>query len=135
MPPIDYRQYPPNWWTVVRPAVLKRAGRVCERPGCDHADGEKMLSVKLYDTGRRVWVRGKKQAEKVARQSGWEGPITEPIIKPINIVLTVAHLDHDEDNMDVSIDRLQAMCQLCHLKYDTQEKQRRQGLRSTQPHQ
>lgn len=38
------------------------------------------------------------------------------------IVLTIAHLDHDELNHDVEMNRLMAMCQLCHLQYDAYEK-------------
>lgn len=34
------------------------------------------------------------------------------------VVLTIAHLDHDKSNADVSDDRLRALCQACHLKYD-----------------
>lgn len=34
------------------------------------------------------------------------------------IVLTIAHLDHDKENHQVSIDRLRAWCQQCHLNYD-----------------
>jgi protein-arginine kinase activator protein McsA len=34
------------------------------------------------------------------------------------VVLTIAHLDHDADNWEVSDDRLKAMCQACHLGYD-----------------
>ena len=32
------------------------------------------------------------------------------------IILTVAHLDHNEQNCDD--DNLKAMCQRCHLRYD-----------------
>jgi len=34
------------------------------------------------------------------------------------IVLTTAHLDHDSENWDITIDRLRSLCQGCHLKYD-----------------
>jgi len=34
------------------------------------------------------------------------------------VVLTIAHLDHDKSNHNVSDDRLKALCQGCHLKYD-----------------
>lgn len=34
------------------------------------------------------------------------------------IVLTTAHLDHDPENWDITIDRLRSLCQGCHLKYD-----------------
>ncbi len=41
------------------------------------------------------------------------------------IVLTIAHLDHDETNWDVKDERLAALCQPCHLRYDAPEKARR----------
>ena len=34
------------------------------------------------------------------------------------VVLTIAHLDHDKENWEVSDDRLRAWCQRCHLAYD-----------------
>jgi len=45
--------------------------------------------------------------------------------KKSKVILTIAHLDHDETNWDVSDDRLAALCQRCHLSYDAAEKQRR----------
>jgi 5-methylcytosine-specific restriction endonuclease McrA len=41
-------------------------------------------------------------------------------IKPngTKVVLTIAHLDHDADNHNVADDRLAALCQACHLRYD-----------------
>lgn len=45
--------------------------------------------------------------------------------KAVKIILTIAHLDHDEENWDVKDDRLAALCQKCHLEYDRPEKQRR----------
>lgn len=43
----------------------------------------------------------------------WLHPVTGS-----DVILTIAHLDHDSDNMDVKIERLRAWCQRCHLKYD-----------------
>lgn len=34
------------------------------------------------------------------------------------VILTIAHLDRDRDNHEVSDDRLRALCQRCHLRYD-----------------
>jgi len=48
------------------------------------------------------------------------------------VVLTIAHLDHDETNMDIKDDRLMAMCQWCHLNYDAVEKYRRIMSKSKQ---
>lgn len=44
---------------------------------------------------------------------------------PVKVVLTVAHLDHDEENWDVKDERLAALCQKCHLTYDIPEKKKR----------
>lgn len=37
---------------------------------------------------------------------------------PVKVVLTIAHLDHDKENHNVTDDRLAALCQKCHLNYD-----------------
>ena len=41
--------------------------------------------------------------------------------KPVQFVLTVAHLDHQPGNCDPS--NLVAMCSVCHLRYDSKRKQ------------
>ena len=51
---------------------------------------------------------------------------TVPNPKQVKVVLTIAHLDHDETNWDVKDERLKASCQICHLRYDAKEKYRRQ---------
>lgn len=48
------------------------------------------------------------------------------------IVITIAHLDHDEDNWSVQDERLAALCQKCHLQYDAKEKARRRLLKKSQ---
>ena len=37
--PIDYKKYPPNWLTEIRPRILKRAGGRCEFPGGGGEEG------------------------------------------------------------------------------------------------
>jgi len=41
------------------------------------------------------------------------------------VVLTIAHLDHDESNWNVTDERLKALCQACHFRYDNKDNQRR----------
>ena len=41
--------------------------------------------------------------------------------KVIKAKLAVAHLDHDAENHAVSMDRLQLMCNCCHLAYDKED--------------
>src|SRR5688572_9115279 len=113
--PIDYKRYPPNWKKEIVPAVLARANNKCECCGLENKSvvyGIK-LCLKDYDDGRyklkSIWFRNRQDAER-------ELQIYD--ISNILVVLTISHLDHDEENWNVSIDRLKAMCQLCHLRYD-----------------
>lgn len=111
--PIDYSKYPPNWKTEIRPYILKRAKNCCEE--CGFENGLKVLSYK--EDGRTFWVHG------------LFGDLVPDNHKEVKVVLTVAHLDHDESNHEVSYDRLKAMCQLCHLRYDSEEKNKRRNLK------
>ncbi|GAB3233175.1 hypothetical protein GCM10027346_20950 [Hymenobacter seoulensis] len=43
----------------------------------------------------------------------------------IRIILTVAHLDHDEHNWQVDDSRLVLLCQACHLNHDRADNARR----------
>jgi len=119
--PIDYSRYPPNWKKELVPAVRKRSGGCCEQ--CGLANGQIVYAIKLAvkdDNGRyklrSVWFSDERDAKR-------ECNIYR--VKPVKVVLTVAHLDHDETNHDVSIDRLKDLCQICHLRYDAKEKYRR----------
>lgn len=107
--PINYKKYPPNW-KELRAAVLKRANNRCEFCG-----------VKNYDFGTRD---KKGNFTPIDSYMEMENAVMdgENVIK---IILTVAHLDHDETNHDVKIERLAALCQRCHLNYDISEKVRR----------
>lgn len=132
--PIDYSKYPPNWKTEIRPAILKRAKNTCEHDGCSFRHLETAWSVESFKTGRFIWVKDFKEAIKISRKEGWslaeDIMVEDKIIKPVKVVLTIAHLDHDESNFNVSMDRLKAMCQLHHIRYDYEEKQRRTKLKS-----
>lgn len=48
-----------------------------------------------------------------------------PEWRKVKVILTIAHLDHDETNWDVKDERLLAMCQRHHIQYDAKEKYRR----------
>lgn len=120
--PIDYKKYPKNWLSEIRPRILMRAGHNCEI--CGLGNGQTVWSVELYvrrrGTGRygyqNIWFSNKNDAARCQNSHD---------IKIVVVVLTVAHLDHDEENHDVKDDRLAAMCQMCHLKYDAKEKGKR----------
>jgi hypothetical protein len=91
--PIDYRKYPKNWKTEIRPAILDRAKHCCEFCGVPN------YSVGYRDKGGVFVKAGRSDKYKVFK-----------------IVLTVAHLNHDiTDNRH---ENLRALCQRCHLHYD-----------------
>lgn len=110
--PIDYKKYPSNW-KEIRERILKRAGNRCE----------------CCDLENRQCVWSYKDENKKTNWSLFPDglPLEKKIVK---VVLTIAHLDHDETNHDVKDDRLKAMCQLCHLRYDSKEKKRRKLIKN-----
>lgn len=103
-----------------RQRILDRAEDTCERCGVDNY--AELISVKIKVNGKFIsfWVSGESDARRLAMVS------MQSVTKSIKVVLTIAHLDHDEENHDVKDDRLKAMCQFCHLNYDLPEKMRRQ---------
>ena len=98
--PIDYRKYPANWKSEIRPAILERDGNCCKFCGIE----DQLMGYRLRD-GTFIECSG---MEIEARE--------EDGLKSILIVLTVAHLDHDITNNDH--DNLASLCQRCHLRYD-----------------
>ena len=133
--PIDYSKYPPNWKTEIRPAVLSRANNCCERckvPNYEvvcrgNWNGKPVYqlengSIFCAETGEYI---GQSYTGDV-----WGKTIKEQVIT--KIVLTVAHLDHDAENHNVSLDRLRAWCQRCHLNYDKQNRQQKRKSKKLQ---
>jgi hypothetical protein len=116
--PIDYKKYPSNWKTEIRPAIMERAKNCCEFCGVKHYavgnwDGEKFIPT----------------AGNITHDAAGNGELSykeaRELVKHCNeccddnlivIVLTIAHLDHDVKNNDFS--NLKALCQRCHNRYD-----------------
>ena len=86
--PFNRSLYPDNWRELSAWVRFERAGNRCECSGeCGrHGDGCAAINYN-------------------------EHPVTGS-----KVVLTVAHLDHDISNNNLS--NLKAMCQWCHLNYD-----------------
>jgi hypothetical protein len=86
--PIDYSLYADDWQEISYSIRFERAGGRCECSGeCEKHD------------------------ERCEAQNYAPHPVTGS-----RVILTVAHLDHDINNNDLS--NLMAMCQKCHLTYD-----------------
>jgi hypothetical protein len=123
--PIDYSKYPPNWKTEIRPRIMKRAKNCCEKCGLEHRSFVHAIKLWVRDGSRykyrTLWFRNVQDAVREDMHT---------TAKPVKVVLTIAHLDHDEENHNVKDERLRAWCQLCHLRYDAKEKYRRANLKS-----
>jgi len=92
--PINYSEYPRNWFSEIRPAVLKRAGEVRDGDG-------------------KIVTEARCENEHCRLKNHSNRPDNGSIV-----VLTIAHLDHDKENHNVQLERLRAWCQRCHLNYD-----------------
>ena len=120
--PIDYKRYPANWKKEIVPRVIKRANNRCEICGIEN-------KATIFST--KIWIRDKGRYKYKTIWFSNENDIIRMrddflgLRKKVTVVLTIAHLDHDETNHDVTDDRLMAMCQYCHLNYDAKEKYRR----------
>ncbi len=121
--PIDYNRYPPNWKKEIVPRILARAEGKCECCGVarlsNQVRGCKKVWKQMKHSKRQVSRTFHYNSEDEAVQDGCTA------VYQTKIILTIAHLDHDETNWQVSDERLKAMCQLCHLQYDAAEKYRR----------
>lgn len=112
--PINYKKYRSNWKTKIRPDILERADNRCEKCGVKNYElilrGE-LEGLKVYmilDSGD---VFSSENGDHHGRHK-----FLDKELKPLKVVLTVAHLDHDVNNNDYS--NLKALCQYCHNNYD-----------------
>lgn len=121
--PCDYSKYPPNWLSEIRPRIMQRANNTCEGDNCDFKHNELVWSVKYK--GKSQWFRDYEQAESMPKSFEVKKGVYIDNPKQVRVILTIAHLDHDEQNHDVKDDRLKALCQICHLRYDAKEKYNR----------
>lgn len=111
---IDYKKYPANWRTKIRPAILERANDCCEECGvANYSQGYRDKEGNFYEWSY-VWDL----LERTGRDLFDDVLAHCSEAKMIKIVLTIAHLDHDVTNNDPS--NLKALCQLHHLRHDLQ---------------
>jgi hypothetical protein len=120
--PIDYSKYPSNWFTEIRPNILKRDGNKCKF--C----GKPNYSVGYYENNMWYPTAGNIIHDKIGQLGAKNYSIARELCDNINeyaciddehyivIVLTIAHLDQDINNN--TDENLAALCQRCHLKHD-----------------
>lgn len=96
----------PKEWTSISAEVRERAGWLCEECGVrGGAWGYRDEDGRFHECSRDGFGRD------YGRPPFWFGAR-----RIIEIVITVAHLDHQPENCDPS--NLRAWCQRCHLRYD-----------------
>lgn len=130
--PENVALYPPNW-RAISAAVRERAEWRCEQCGLpNYAVGFRDAQGAFYPLAGsgpcdaagqgRVWPSLEPISYQEAREfaaaantesDGRDGDGNRWFV----IVLTVAHLDHDPRNCELS--NLKALCQQCHLRYDS----------------
>lgn len=113
----NYKDYPLDWKTVIRPAILERDVHKCKFCGVgNYAIGYRDAKGKFYDF---------KTIDDVLNNTGYdyfENELSNCFDKegdpkkPIKIVLTIMHLDHNTQHNEY--DNLAAGCQRCHNIYD-----------------
>lgn len=100
--PENKDRYPSNW-KAIRQSVLERAGNRCEWCRVDN------YAIGWRDSQGRFFQWNNSQVEALFAGK-----------KPIRIILTVAHLDHQPENNDPS--NLAALCQRCHNRHDVADR-------------
>jgi hypothetical protein len=104
--PIDYNDYPSNWKTEIRPAVLMRARDCCELCGVKNR-----MWVWYHPSIPTTFSQDEKDAAR------WYGGAYPG--EGYRVVLTIAHY-HEHEVANCGLDNLKALCQTCHLRHDAQ---------------
>ena len=113
--PIDYKKYPTNWKSEIRPAIIERAKNCCEF--CKVANYKEIIRGTYNDLECYQDDDGNIYDANTSKVIGsdYVGEVS-PTNRFIKVVLTVAHLDHDVNNNDFT--NLKALCQRCHNRHD-----------------
>ncbi len=118
--------YPrPAEWRAIRERILARSNNACE---CLGECGTAHDGIRCSAPNSKMILRTKHGE----RPDGKPGTVSwyvhdgcslclggDDECRPILVVLTTAHLDHNPGNNDDA--NLRAFCQLCHLRYDRHE--------------
>lgn len=102
----------PKDWKIISLQIRERDGNCCK--WCKAPNGQAIVRAEdgsFYMQGDGT-VRSADTGEYLGMARGSE----YPGYRMVRIVLTVAHLDHQPEN--VADDNLAALCQRCHLRYD-----------------
>ncbi len=117
----------PRDWKAIREGVILRANNRCE--ACSAPNGE--VIARHTDGATYMLERGEVFDATTGEHLGLARGSEYDVDRLVRVVLTVAHLDHDESNNDV--ENLRALCQLHHLRHDAVDNaQRRRERRAAE---
>lgn len=111
--PENKARYPTNW-KEIRAAILIRAGDCCEK--CGVKNGDRICRGAGDDADTYMTSDAEVFDAETGESFGQRHMSNYEVGKMVDIVLTIAHLDHTPENYDP--DNLRAWCQRCHLRYD-----------------
>ena len=125
--PENLARYPAEW-PAIRAAILARAHNCCEQ--CKVPNHERIARGDGIDADTYQMNDANVYCANTGEHLGRRRMSEFNLLRMVDIVLTVAHLDHTPENCDgmesggpvvpVEQSNLRAMCQRCHLRYDAQ---------------
>ncbi|MES3022762.1 MAG: hypothetical protein V4857_14390 [Pseudomonadota bacterium] len=111
--PENKARYPSNW-KAIRAAILERAGNCCER--CKVPNRVRVCRGAGADLDTYMTEDAEVYCADTGVHLGRKRMTEYGYGHMVDIVLTIAHLDHTPENCNP--DNLRALCQRCHLRYD-----------------
>lgn len=110
--PCNYKDYPPNFRSEIRPRILERDGHRCKHCGLRNYSW-----ILRHEDGTAYPPGGWTDAELAEYGAGYIPEKYDGIEKWTKIVLTIAHLDNP-DPWDCRDENLASLCQRCHNVLD-----------------
>jgi hypothetical protein len=109
----EQRALYPKDWRAISKRIREREGQRCKQ--CKAPNGETVIRGQAGDAGSYMLPDGAVHDADTGEHRG-DALGSEYEGRPVRIVLTCAHLDHDPTNN--ADDNLAALCQRCHLALD-----------------
>lgn len=113
--PENRARYPKDWPTISA-SIRERAGDRCEK--CKAPNRTRIARGAGKDEGTYMLDTAEVFCAETGEHLGQCRMSDYELSHMVDVVLTVAHLDHTPENCDPS--NLRAWCQRCHLRYDAQ---------------
>lgn len=111
--PENKKRYPANW-KQIREQILIRANHCCE--ACKAPNHTRIARGGGEDKGTYMNEDCYVFCDQTGKLLGQIPAANYEVLRMTDIVLTIAHLDHQPENCEPA--NLKALCQKCHLNYD-----------------